>query len=347
MKKILILACLYLVIGCKKDNAIKDDFSGTYTITGSVYKTNSLTGDSSVLANEKVYLKHDNQAADDYLYYVTTDAEGKFVFKNIDGKRTSPRYIVYVRSNFMDTADEYYAADTISTERFDKADDRELHLLLNATFDISRQTGLLIHVKDEKGGSIPGAKVNIFLSEKLALLDTITFAGTGANFTLTTDSFGRVFVSRINAGSILYINSWFKIGDIILSNKLQQAEITIGNIAPLQITLKPAPVIEPSKPAVLLLKITDEHQGSISGATVNVFYSQVLANYDTANFDGGGATYRVVSDSSGRVLLANVPLGKVYVNAKFDVDSTTRLKATLNNATIVDRDTTILNISIK
>jgi hypothetical protein len=205
MKKMFHIGLLFFVIlllltGCKKYDNTNHDLSGNNYIGGTAYLYNdySANGIQTPLTNQLVKISDSTELPPpNFLYTVTTDSNGGFVFPNL---RNGIAYTVF-------------AWDTLSGMQFYGAATNTLlndltpipNVVLNLSLDSLHQNGFVYTVTDSSGNVINGCSVWVFSSPLLAgQMDTIPGDSCeGCNFSVVTNGFGKAF--QVNLAQATYI----------------------------------------------------------------------------------------------------------------------------------------------
>jgi hypothetical protein len=202
MKAIKILSAfslLALFFACNKN----DDIKGKGEISGTLYYRNTLTGinDSIKLPNIDIFIQFEERGTSSYLYKVTTDANAKFIFTNLDKNKS-----YYIFKTWESAGVKYALRESAQPDKMDKA------MILIP--DESSQSGFQLSVIDSLNSPVSNFKLWVFSNKILAENnDTL-----GNIFSLKTNDYGKAFKLGIQPGNY-YINAKDTLGNIRLKGK--------------------------------------------------------------------------------------------------------------------------------
>ena len=188
----------FLVASCKRD-----DLNGADVVSGILYIKTGLNGslDSSAVPGVTLYLQDGGGNGSGYLYAVTTDLAGKYLFTNL---QKSKKYRIHASLDSIGI--EYNVDTTIKVSNINQA------LILYP--DNTAQDGFSVHAQDSSNTPIANLKLWVFTSSVLAQAnDSI-----GSIFTLVTDDSGNAYRLNIDT-AYYYINVNDTIGAVVFSAK--------------------------------------------------------------------------------------------------------------------------------
>jgi hypothetical protein len=187
--------------GCQR---INDDLKGDSLVSGFLYiKTGLNNGnpDSSAVPNLPLYIQTAGLGSSSYLYSVSTDKIGRYLFSNLN---KTANYRVF---GSLDSAGISYQVDTVViTGNINQ----NLILVPNK----QSQDGFNIHVIDNLSTPVANLKLWVFTSAVLAANND----STGSVFSLVTDNSGYVFKLNIDTGNY-FINVNQTIGNVSFNAK--------------------------------------------------------------------------------------------------------------------------------
>jgi hypothetical protein len=188
MKKTITFILLLLIVfaACKKYNSLRDDINGTLYLRGRLFRVNTITNkaDTSVVASATVNIGYFPDTVN-YIYSVTTDANGYFVFNNlVQGKHY-----------------ELTTSDSTGGIMYNVRKDIQLDTSFSSVrlFSLpaqSTQNGVVYTVTDQGSGRVTGCTVCMFASKYLYNQALLADTCIGGSYVLTTNGFGRA--SQVN-----------------------------------------------------------------------------------------------------------------------------------------------------
>jgi hypothetical protein len=280
-----------LLIACNKKN--RDDFSGDGHIAGRLTYVDLHSGNPEVkqLPGKRVYIAYSPSDTANFLYSTVTDAQGYFVFKNLEKGR---EYDLFA----FDTAtDVRYRA--VTKARPDSSD-----VQLTAVNDTMSQNVLIISTLDETGNPLPHTAFCLFNNLSLAVVDTCY----GSIFSDTTEDNGY-FVKRNLTPGTYYVRVNHLKGGVhykgfytvdVRSNGVALAPVRLGRAQQLFTAVE--------------LQVLDTLNTPVPAAKICVFTSKVLFGADTCF----GSMTQVDADSYGVAKLATLKEGTYYLRAYAD-----------------------------
>lgn len=281
---------------CKKQEA--DDFNGNGNFAGKLVCLNPNSGElvPKPLANRKVYLAYVPSDTLNYIYSVTTNNEGYFVFTNADKSR---KYDIF----FSDTLGTvWYKA--VVTETADKDD-----ILLLATPDQARQNGIAATAQDVTGAQIKDVTVSGYDSHDIFVADSIAGTNAGAVFSFATNIYGKNTAYNLRPG-VYYLIARKQAGPQILAG-YNKTTVGYTGITPVTMLLKTG-----EKPYGLTIGTIDATGSKIEGVTVNVYDNHDLFRADSAANTATGAVKTVITGASGYDFWQNAPAGNYHFIAQ-------------------------------
>ncbi len=194
-----------LFVACKKYKSLRDDINGNLYIRGRVFRVNNITNkaDTTPIASGKVYLGYYPDSVN-YIYSVSTDANGYFVFNNaVQGKH----YLLTVH-------------DTSGGVNYNGKLDFRLDTSLNSQQLYSLpsqfgQNGIVYKVTDATKAPINGCMVCAFTNLQFYNQALLNDSCKGASYSLTTNAFGKASQINVPVGSY-YLLFVAQAGQIIL-----------------------------------------------------------------------------------------------------------------------------------
>lgn len=276
--------------GCKKSDY--NDLSGNYTLKGIIVAIDTLNGSINyiVYKNTKVFLKNTTDATG-YLYSLTTDSEGKYIFTGID---PAVNYTIYAGS---DTGSVRYEGKLDYTAN-NFADNQSDSLKLYASS--KNQNGIHLIAQGIDGGRISGVTAWVFTNEDLFKSGTAD----GKVFDMTTNTYGVINKMNVAPGNY-YFRIKTKIGMLDL-----QAE---GNIT-IEYTGIKSVVLMLDKYSAnkngYELTINDIYGTPINNATVYPYRSLAIFKSDS-NYTQSLGT--VSSSAGGKATSYNIDAAKYYL----------------------------------
>lgn len=291
----IIIALLF--IGCYKTKEEKN-----YFIQGRLLVTDMLLLQQKdlPLAGKRVYLAEDNAETQNFLYTDTTDADGYFVFRLLEADVNKSLVV-----RFADSIQGYYYTAT------EKVANKMNNVILTAQLNMAKENVLFVDSKDEQGEALPGTTIRLYTNLALAMQNSPS----GAAFTITSNELGRAVKTRIPQGQY-YINASKTFDTLVYERVGKPVSVAATGtfIDTIVLRRKVVPIQNGFN-----LYLRDSLNGAVTGATVLLFTSQVLAS---AN-DSSGSIGVFVSDATGKVSRVNLPAGQYFVNASKRVDTLT------------------------
>ncbi|WPQ63668.1 hypothetical protein SIO70_02175 [Chitinophaga sancti] len=291
MKTQLFAILILLLTGCQKFRDLKKDSDarGEERIRGRLFAYNNLTQNNSTrpLGSKHVTIGYADQADTiNYIYDVTTDAEGYFEFKTLAaGVRYRIRYTEEIEGVL------YTASAVIIAP--------QAALALVAAIDRVNQNGFHIVIADSLGGTFKDMEICVFNSRLL-------FENSNceqSSFKLNTDSLGRIYAFNLPVmkyyfrGSAVINNATYEIAD----------SLTISDTIMLDtFLLAKKPVNEQNG---IHYVIMDSFGGRIPGGEACVFTSIELYRRDTC--EGSNFQIEIGADGSGEK--RDIPQGTYYI----------------------------------
>lgn len=184
-----IISCLFF-LSCSKQ---KGDIGGDRIVRGRLFLVDLISGNGTAkpLPGKTIYLAYDSEKDSKYLYTVTTDTAGYFLFENL---RKNTRYNFRYRDSI---GGAYVTADSSLQITDDKLD-----LALIAQPNLQQQNVLVVTCVDANGDPVPNASVCIFNNRTFA--DSNPCAG--SILSLTANAQGKIIRYNVPTGT-LHLNA--------------------------------------------------------------------------------------------------------------------------------------------
>jgi hypothetical protein len=291
MKKLIILILIISFINCNKE-----EVAPSRVIVGRVLFKNRYAQDSTLLKaipNQEVFLKKIGSSDDEYSYKVISDIGGNFYMD-----ASANPSIIFAKATMEirpGLNGAYYGERIINTA------DSIITIILEV--DTLKQNGFKITLKDELGGVMPDAEVNLFNSQVLATLNNPV----GAIEILKSDKKGEIFKIGLPVGNY-YINATKKLDTVIYQRLLKQILVPAAGFVQDTIVMKK---FNSSFQNGFTITVKDTLNGNIPGSRLYLYSSQVFASTN----DSSGSIQIFNSDVNGKVSKMDIPAGVYYLNA--------------------------------
>jgi hypothetical protein len=217
MRTILICACACLLFACTKRKKQDNLF-----IRGRLFLLDTIAQQAinQPLSGKTVRLAA--SATDSLNFIVTrkTDTAGYFLF-DLPGDGKNDYYVRYDET----VNGVHYTANAPAANAQD-------NVLLVATIDQSKETGILVYTRDASAGIMPASKLYIYNSQVLAALNDPN----GVRDSLLTDANGRAFKLQYPAGTY-YLKAIKKVGSTTFQGSGQVTVLSAG-LQPVVITMQ-------------------------------------------------------------------------------------------------------------
>jgi hypothetical protein len=309
MKKyILPLTLAFILFQCTKSTF--NDLGGSQTFKGVVVMYDTLNGVNTIIPakNFKVYLKYPTSLAGTYLYTVTADALGQYLFNGIDGTRD---YVVYAAS---DTGAVKYYGENVYAAPGTPGNQPDTLKLYPAN---NNQNGIHLIIRDSVGRPVPGLTAWVFNSAVLFAADT----SAGRIFDMQGNGYGVSNRYNIAPGTY-YLRVKTKIGSLDLAGETN-VDITATGIKNAIIVLRSIPLTRNG----IEVKTFDIFSTPVADAKVYCYRSRTVFLNDTINYNN--SLFTISSNAAGLAAAYIIDTGRYYLRAVRTVNSVT-IKDTTN-----------------
>jgi hypothetical protein len=300
MKNVIIFIAILFVFSCGKD---EDTISGNTVITGVAFYKNRFAQDSTQLIPYKsgeIFVRYVEDNKDSYFTKLMTDSVGRF-YMNL----SKLPVILYIKPTVqvnVNTTIPLYGEVTVTA-----ANTSSIHLI--ASFNADIQNGFLLQVRDDAGGFVTGATAHLYSSEAIANLNNPA----SAIATLVSNTSGVIFKTNLPAGRY-FINTTRTVDTISFQRLLKPVTVAATGFVQDTIILK-----KTNTTNGFTFTLKDTSGGSIAGADVNLYTSQIAA----AGNNPALAIETFLSDKSGKVSKLNLANGTFFVNASKTINNIT------------------------
>lgn len=303
MKQLLISVSLLIVVyfmSCSK----KNDFGGQGRLGGLLTYYNPYSGEviKKVLANRKIFIAYHPSDTLNYIYSVTTDASGYFMFTALDKTK---QYDIF----FDDTANnvEYKSLITRSPDNDS--------LLIVALPAGNLQNGVSVMVTDTANNKVQGITVAVYDNFDLFNIDTATKSNANAVFTLTTNQYG--LDSRFGVAAGKYFFAARKISGSLSLSGYAYDSISTNNVKTVNIKLSSHALSQPDSATVYVI---DSANFPVSGAGVYLYSSYIAYSLDTSAAHPA-ASYSANTNGVGIALFPGIPVASYFIRADKNIST--------------------------
>lgn len=321
MKKFLILfVIICTLVQCRK--SAFNDVSGPATLKGVAVTYDTLHGVTvkTVLKNAKIFIKYDN-APNGFLYAVTSNAQGQYVFSGID---TEKGYTVYSQTDTGIV--KYYGKLDYAANQFTDGQSDSLKLYPDPT----NQNGIHLIVQDNMLGRVPNVTAWVFNSPVLFLADS----SAGRVFDMISNSYGVNNKFNVAPG-IYYLRIKTRIGSLDLAAEASVVVPPTG-IVTVTLTLQNGALNRNGMEITTL----DLFNTPVSNAKVYCYRSYAVFLADTIQYNN--SLFSMISTASGKASAYIIEPATYYLRAVKTVNTQT-LKQT---ATVTVNSNTISTASM-
>lgn len=314
----IIIVIAFLQLTCTKT---EDDFKGTEKLAGRLSYRDIYSGDgiAKPLAKKIVRLAYSPSDTLNYLYSDSTDADGYFLFENVEKGRS---YDLFFSDSINGT--RYNAFATVAPPN--------TTINLMAGNDSTGQNGLYAETK-LNGQLIGGVRICIFNNLSQFNADTCN----GSYRSDVSDNSGRKIFYNLLPGSY-YIKAYKKIGpDFYLTSTT--VPVVVGRLGIPRISFNLEKVVPVNTFAV---HVQDLAPLPVSGITVGIYTNRAAYAADTTvtNFYKSGLT-----EPDGNINFNDINPGKYYVRARM-VISNVRIAGS-DSITVTATGITTLPVTVK
>lgn len=297
MKRILIVCIsffLLIIFSCKKYNEVNDNLKGNDFIRGRVFIDNSLNGSNLNSSKSNIVVKISiENSGDNFLYSLSSDSEGYFMFKNLTKEI---KYSVFAEVT-IDTI--------VYTNRCEVyAGNDSLVLLLSPKN--TEQNILKYEIVGPNDEPVLGCNLCMY-NNAIQALDTNCI---GSYWNTSSNKYGVAYKLNLPEGTY-YTNFKIKYNNV---NYLLKDTIHILKEGIVTKRVKLLPSIENK----IAYKITDSLGNIVSNCSVCGFTSSILSNDSCLN-----ANWSINSLANGVASVSKIPTGNYYVFFKIKVGNNT------------------------
>ncbi len=297
MKKYCIyILIIWLGISCEK---IEDgDLSGSEKVIGRLFINDPLTNLTTDVpqAGKKLTIRYeDSPDPVNYLFSTTSDTNGYFEFANLKENR---QYIIKYQETISGTIYEDSVSVTAPNNK----------VVLTGKVATSKQSGVLVEIRDFSGNLLKDATVCVFTSD--SNIGYLNGTCDGSIFQLKTNSAGKASLFGLAAGTY-YLFATKTFGEVELISR------TKVDIAKSVVDLK----IQVMKPRGISLVVTDPSGGLVREAKVCLFNSSTSLAYEQGTCEG--SIYTGITDATGTVNFYGMPAGTYYAVTSLTVGEIT------------------------